>query len=127
MHPKDLKYSKEHEWAKVQGQTALVGITFHAQDELGDVVYVELPKVGQELEQFQEFGVVESVKTVSNLFSPLSGKVEEINTELESRPELINNDPYQKGWLMKLRLSAPAEADNLLGAEAYEDLIKKGK
>jgi glycine cleavage system H protein len=127
MHPKDLKYSKEHEWAKVQGQNALVGITFHAQDELGDVVYVELPRVGQDLKQFQEFGVVESVKTVSSLYSPLSGKVEEINTELESQPELINTEPYQKGWLMKLRLSDPSEADKLLSAEAYEDLIKKGK
>ena len=127
MHPQELKYSKEHEWAKIEGERALIGITFHAQDELGDVVYVELPKVDQELKQFQEFGVVESVKTVSNLYSPLSGQVEEINTELESQPELANKEPYKKGWLMKLKLSDPSEAANLLSAEDYEAFIKKEK
>ena len=127
MHPKELKYSKEHEWAKIEGDRALIGITFHAQDELGDVVYVELPKVDQELKQFQEFGVVESVKTVSNLYSPLSGQVEEINTELESQPEQVNKEPYKKGWLMKLKLSDPSEAANLLSAEDYEAFIKKEK
>ena len=127
MIPKELKYSKEHEWAKIEGDAALVGISFHAQDELGDIVYVETPKVGQDLKQFQEFGVVESVKTVSNLYAPLSGKVEEINTGLESHPELVNKDPYVKGWIMKLKLSAPNEAKNLLDAAGYEAFLKEGK
>lgn len=127
MHPADLKYSKEHEWAKIEGSKATVGITHHAQDALGDVVYVELPKIGQPLRQFQEFGVVESVKTVSSLYSPLSGKVEEVNSELESHPELVNQDPHGKGWIMKLALSDASDDQSLLSAEQYEASLKESK
>jgi glycine cleavage system H protein len=119
-HPADLKYTKEHEWARVEGATATVGITWHAQDALGDVVYVEVPKVGQTYKQMDEMGVVESVKTVSNLYCPLSGEVLEINAELNKHPELVNDDPHGRGWIAKLKISNPAEVNNLLSAEAYE-------
>jgi len=119
-HPADLKYTKEHEWAKVEGGTATVGITWHAQDALGDVVYVEVPKVSQTYKQMDEMGVVESVKTVSPLYCPLSGEVIEINTELNKHPELVNDEPHGKGWIAKLKISNPAEVNNLLSAEDYE-------
>lgn len=119
-HPADLKYTKEHEWAKVEGGTATVGITWHAQDALGDVVYVEVPKVGQTYKQMDEMGVVESVKTVSNLYCPLSGEVLEINTELNKHPELVNDDPHGQGWIAKLKISDPSEINKLLSAEDYE-------
>ncbi|MFO7273539.1 MAG: glycine cleavage system protein GcvH [Bacillota bacterium] len=124
--PANLKYSKEHEWIRVEGNVGVVGITWYAQDQLGDVVFVELPEVGRELKQNEQFGVVESVKTVSDLYSPASGKVIEVNQKLESSPELINQDPYGEGWIMKLELSNPAELDNLLDAAAYEALTKEG-
>jgi len=119
-HPADLKYTKEHEWAKVEGGTATVGITWHAQDALGDVVYVEVPKVGQSYKQMDEMGVVESVKTVSNLYCPVSGEVIEINAELNKHPELVNDDPHGKGWIAKLKMSDPSEVNKLLSAEDYE-------
>lgn len=122
--PADLKYTKEHEWVKIQGDTALVGITDHAQHELGDVVFVEMPPISKEVKQGKEFGVVESVKTVSNLYSPLSGKVKEINNLLESKPENINSDPYGNGWIIKIEGIDGAELDNLLAAEQYKELIE---
>ncbi|BAD40906.1 glycine cleavage system protein GcvH [Symbiobacterium thermophilum] len=124
--PADLKYSKEHEWIRVEGNIGIVGITWFAQDQLGDVVFVELPEVGRELKQNEQFGVVESVKTVSDLYCPASGKVVEVNTKLESSPELINQDPYGEGWILKLELSNPAELDNLLDAAAYDAFTKEG-
>jgi len=119
-HPADLKYTKEHEWAKVEGGTATVGITWHAQDALGDVVYVEVPKVGQTYKQMDEMGVVESVKTVSNLYCPVSGEVLEVNTELNKHPELVNDDPHGRGWIARIKISDPAELNKLLSAEDYE-------
>ena len=124
--PADLRYSKEHEWIRVEGNVGVVGITWFAQDQLGDVVFVEMPEVGRELKQNEQFGVVESVKTVSDLYSPASGKVIEVNSELESSPELINQDPYGEGWILKIELADPAEIENLLDAAAYEALTKEG-
>ena len=125
MYPPELKYSKEHEWVKVEGLTAVIGITSHAQSELGDIVYVELPKVGAKLKAMQEFGVVESVKTVSTLYCPISGDVIAVNADLSSKPEVINDDPHGKGWMIKIKMSDPAEMDKLLSASNYEALIKK--
>jgi glycine cleavage system H protein len=119
----ELKYSKDHEWAKVEGNTASVGITDYAQDQLGDVVYVELPATGKELKAGEEFGVVESVKSVSSLLAPLSGKVIEINKELADSPQLVNDDPYGKAWMVKVELSNPSEVGTLLTAEDYEQTL----
>jgi len=119
-HPKEYKYTKEHEWAQIEGDTATVGVTWHAQDALGDVVYVELPKIGAKYRQMEEFGVVESVKTVSNLFCPLSGEVIAVNPDLGLHPELINQDPHGRGWIIKVKMSAPAEVNHLLSAGEYE-------
>ena len=119
-----MKYSKEHEWVKIEGDIATVGITHHAQDKLGDVVFVELPEVGKAFKQMDEFGVVESVKTVSTLYSPVSGKVTEVNKDLSAKPELINDDPYGNGWIMKLKISSPADADKLIGSDDYQKLIE---
>ena len=118
--PQDLLYSKEHEWAKLDGETATIGITDYAQESLGDIVYVELPKVGREIEQFFNVGVIESVKAVSDLFTPLSGKVVEINEALDSDPAAVNREPYGAGWLFKLKLSDLEEAKSLLNAADYE-------
>jgi glycine cleavage system H protein len=119
-YPADLRYTKEHEWAKVEGNRARVGITHYAQDQLGDVVFVELPKVGTRVRHMQSFGVVESVKAVSDLFAPLSGEVVEINQSLTERPEQVNQDPYGGGWLIVIALSDPKEVDTLLSAADYE-------
>ena len=124
LYPEDLKYSKEHEWAKVSGDTAVVGITYFAQDKLGDVVFVELPKVGSQFKQMDEFGVVESVKTVSTLFCPVGGSVVEVNNDLSAKPELVNEDPYGKGWIMKVKMSNPAEAGKLLSPAEYKKLAE---
>jgi len=124
--PADLRYSKEHEWIRVEGSIGVVGITWFAQDQLGDVVFVEMPEVGRELKQGEQFGVVESVKTVSDLYSPASGKVIEVNTKLESAPELINQDPYGEGWILKIEVADPSELENLLDAAAYEAFTKEG-
>jgi glycine cleavage system H protein len=118
--PQDLLYSKEHEWAKLDGENATVGITDYAQESLGDIVYVELPKVGTEIEQFFNVGVIESVKAVSDLFTPLSGKVVEINEALDGDPAAVNREPYGAGWLFKLKLSDLEEAKSLLNAADYE-------
>jgi glycine cleavage system H protein len=121
--PNDLKYTREHEWAKTEGARVRVGITHFAQEQLGDVVFVELPKVGGRVTQHKGFGVVESVKAVSDLFAPLSGEVVEVNAALAKSPETINQDPYGKGWMIVIAPSDPKEVDNLLTAEQYEKLI----
>ena len=117
--PEDLLYSKSHEWVKIAGNTATIGITDHAQEALNDIVYVELPKVGTEFGLEQEFGVVESVKSVSDLFMPVAGKVTEVNASLDDKPETLNQDPYGKGWLVKIQLKDPAQAKQLLSAAQY--------
>jgi glycine cleavage system H protein len=124
--PKDCRYTKEHEWVRVEGDVATVGITAHAADELGDVVFVELPAVGATIEQFATFGVVESVKAVSDLFVPVSGEVIETNGALAGAPETVNSDPYGAGWMLKVRLSDPAQVDGLLDAAAYDALTAEG-
>lgn len=117
--PAELKYTKEHEWIKVDGDTAVIGITEHAQSELGDVVFVEMPGIGDKLSQGDEFGVVESVKTVSNLYSPVSGEVTAINEALEDDPELINKEPYSEGWIIKIQVEDASDLDKLLSAADY--------
>ena len=126
-YPADLRYTKEHEWAKVEGNRARCGITHYAQAELGDVVFVELPKVGTKVRQTQAFGVVESVKAVSDLFAPLSGEVAEVNAELSQKPELLNQDPYGKGWMIVIALSTPKEAEGLMTAQQYEAFLAQEK
>ena len=121
-HPGDLRYSKEHEWVRVDGGTATIGITSFAADELGDIVFVELPEVGSSLTQFAGFGVVESVKAVSDLFSPVSGEVTEVNAALAEQPELLNSDAYGEGWIARVSLADSAELDALMDADAYEAL-----
>jgi glycine cleavage system H protein len=123
--PRDLRYTKEHEWARIEGDRARVGITAFAQEQLGDVVFVELPKVGAKLTSMKTFGVVESVKAVSDLYAPLTGEVLEVNAELPKKPELVNQDPYGAGWMLVIKIGGPAEVDALLTAEAYEALIAK--
>ena len=122
-HPADLKYSKSHEWVRLDGNLVTVGITDYAQNELGDIVYADLPEVGQTIHQDEVFGSVESVKAVSDLFSPVTGEVTEINEEAIDSPEIINEDPYTSGWLMILKLEDMSEMDGLLEAKAYEELI----
>ena len=121
--PAELKYTREHEWAKVEGDRARIGITAFAQEQLGDVVFVELPKVGARVTAMKTFGVVESVKAVSDLFAPLSGDVAEINAALAKKPELVNTDPYGEGWMIVVRLADPKEAEGLMSASDYEQLI----
>ena len=118
--PAELKYTREHEWAKVEGDRARVGITAFAQEQLGDVVFVELPKVGAKVTALKTFGVVESVKAVSDLFAPVSGEVVEVNAELPRRPEVVNSDPYGEGWMIDIRPDEPDSAEGLLDAAAYE-------
>ena len=125
-YPAELRYTREHEWARVEGSRARVGITHYAQGELGDVVFVELPKVGTRVTQLQPFGVVESVKAVSDLFAPLSGEVVEVNPELPQKPEWVNQDPYGKGWMIVIALRTPQELEALLTAAQYEELLQKG-
>lgn len=120
MIPRDRRYSSEHEWAKVEEGKARIGITDFAQQQLGDVVFVELPPVGTEVRQFSPFGVVESVKAASDLFSPLSGRVVRVNQQLTENPELVNKDPYDQGWMIEIELSDPSEAEKLMTAEDYE-------
>ena len=121
--PADLRYTKEHEWAKLEGDKARVGITAFAQEQLGDVVFVELPKVGTKVTAMKTFGVVESVKAVSDLFAPLSGEVVEANTELTKKPETVNSDPYGQGWMIVIKLANPKEMDGLMSAADYEKLV----
>ena len=121
--PAELRYTREHEWAKVEGDRARIGITAFAQDQLGDVVFVELPKIGAHVRSTQTFGVVESVKAVSDLFAPISGEVVEVNADLAKKPETVNADPYGQGWMIVVTVSDPAELEGLLSAEAYVALI----
>ncbi|HEY3157080.1 MAG TPA: glycine cleavage system protein GcvH [Candidatus Eisenbacteria bacterium] len=121
--PKDLRYTKEHEWVRATGQEAEVGITDFAQGELGDVVFVELPPVGARVTQMKSFGTIDAVKTVSDLFAPVSGEVIAVNTELKENPALINQSPYEKGWMIRIRVANPAEIESLLSADAYEKAL----
>lgn len=123
--PSELLYSKEHEWVKVDGDTATIGITDYAQNSLGDIVYVELPKVGAQIAQFGSVGVVESVKAVSDLFTPVSGEVSEINAGLDADPALVNREPFGEGWMFKVKLSDPSQTSQLLSADDYAKLIEE--
>jgi glycine cleavage system H protein len=123
--PAGLKYTKDHEWIKIEGDQATIGITDFAQGELGDIVYVDISSVGQTIKQHDVFGTVEAVKTVSDLFMPISGTVSEFNKGLEAGPEKVNSDPYGDGWMVKVKISNPAEADGLLSADQYKELIGK--
>jgi glycine cleavage system H protein len=121
--PDDRKYSKEHEWLKIDGDAAVIGVTDYAQDQLGDVVYVDLPRPGATITQFEKMGEIESVKAVSDLYTPASGEVLEVNEKVVEKPELVNGDPHGDGWLIRLRLSDPSEASKLLSAAEYDALI----
>ena len=123
--PLELRYSKEHEWVKVEGATARIGITDFAQAELGDIVFVELPQVGDELKKDQPFGSVESVKTVSELYAPISGKVLEVNSELEDSPEFVNESPYENAWMVVIESPSEAELGELMTAEQYKEMINE--
>ena len=121
--PSELKYTKDHEWVKIDGDVAIVGITEFAQSELGDIVYVEIETIGETLDQEEVFGSVEAVKTVSDLFMPVSGEILEFNEALEGNPELVNSDPYGEGWMIKVKLTDVSQFDELLDSEAYKGLI----
>jgi len=121
--PEDLKYTKDHEWVRVEGNVATVGVTDFAQSELGDIVFVEIETLDEELEKEEVFGSVEAVKTVSDLFMPIGGTVIEINENIESSPELVNTDPYGEGWMIKIEINEASDIENLLTAEAYSNLI----
>ena len=122
--PQDLKYTKEHEWLKVDGETAIIGITEHAQSELGDIIFIEFPNMDQKIEKNEPFGTIEAVKTVADLFAPVSGKVIEINETLEDNPEFVNSDPYVNGWIVKVSISDISEMEELMSADKYGELIK---
>ena len=124
--PTDLRYTKDHEWVRVDGDSATVGITAYAAGQLGDIVFVELPEVGRAVEQFAAFGVVESVKAVSDLFAPVGGEVTEANAALAANPELVNSSPYGEGWMVRVRISDAAQVDELLDPEAYDALVAAG-
>ncbi|MDO5609134.1 MAG: glycine cleavage system protein GcvH [Capnocytophaga sp.] len=121
--PSELKYTNDHEWVRIEGDTAVVGITDFAQKELGDIVYVEVETEGETLDKDEVFGTVEAVKTVSDLFLPLSGEIIEFNASLEENPEVVNSDPYGDGWMIKIKISNASEVDGLLSADAYKELI----
>ena len=126
MAPANLRYTKDHEWVKVDGDVATIGVTDFAANQLGDVVFVDLPEAGRSVEQFATFGVVESVKAVSDLYAPLSGEVSEVNGDLAGTPELVNGEPFGGGWMIRIQLSDPDQVDGLLDAEAYERLTAAG-
>jgi glycine cleavage system H protein len=126
MIPTDLRYTKDHEWVRLDGDTATIGVTDFAAHELGDVVFVDLPEPGRSIEQFGTFGVVESVKAVSDLYAPVSGEVTDVNAALTDQPELVNSDPFGAGWMIRVRVSNAAQVDGLLEPEAYERLIAEG-
>lgn len=121
--PDNLRYTKDHEWVRIEGDEAVVGITDFAQQELGDIVYVEIETVGQQLDGGSVFGTVEAVKTVSDLFLPVAGTISEVNPNLNAQPELVNTDPYGEGWMIKMKISNPSDLDNLMTAEAYQNLV----
>jgi glycine cleavage system H protein len=124
--PTDLRYTRDHEWVRVDGDQATIGITQYAADQLGDIVFVELPDTGRDLEQSKPFGVVESVKAVSDLYAPLSGSVTETNGALTANPELVNSDPYGAGWMIRISVNDASETDDLLDGRAYDDLVAAG-
>ncbi|MCD6517465.1 MAG: glycine cleavage system protein GcvH [Candidatus Aminicenantes bacterium] len=124
MYPEDFRYTKDHEWVKIEGDTASVGITDFAQSQLGDVVFVELPEIGEELKSHQTLGVVESVKAVSDIYSPISGEVTEVNEGLNDVPEILNQDPHSKGWIIKLKIKDKSELDELMSASEYEKYLE---
>ena len=124
--PNDLRYTRDHEWVRLDGEEATVGITAYAADQLGDIVFVELPDAGRELDQARPFGVVESVKAVSDLFAPISGEVVAINAALAAGPELVNSDPYGDGWMIKVKVTDASQLDDLLDGEAYDALVAAG-
>jgi glycine cleavage system H protein len=126
-YPKDLRYTKDHEWARKHGGVVVVGVTFHAQEALGDVVYVELPKLGDAVTAGKPFGVIESTKAVSELFAPVSGKIVKVNDELSDSPQTVNQDPYGKGWLVEVEPADARAFDGLLDAQAYEKLVQDAK
>ena len=123
MNPQDLRYTKEHEWVRLDGDVAVVGITAYAQEQLGDIVYVDLPETGKALKQMETFGAVDSVKTASDLYAPLSGEVLEVNEALKASPELVNSEPYGEGWMLKVRASDRKELETLLDAAGYEQYL----
>lgn len=125
--PEDLRYSKEHEWVLVEGNVAIIGITDYAQDRMGEITYVELPSVGDKVSKDDAFGVIESVKTVSDVYAPVSGTVLEVNDDLPDNPELLNDDPYGDGWMIKVEMSDPEELEDLLTAQEYEQLVAEEK
>jgi len=120
----NLKYTEDHEWLKIEGDTALIGITDYAQSQLGDIVFVEVNTVGETLSKGETMGTIEAVKTVSDIYMPVSGEILEFNELVESTPDIINQDPYQKGWIAKIRFTDPAELDDLLDADAYQEIVK---
>jgi len=124
MYPDDLKYSKEHEWVRMEGNIAQIGVTVFAQDSLGDVVFIDLPDVGTEVRQFEKFGEIESVKAVSDLFSPIAGTIVDANSAAIDNPETVNTDPYGSGWLIKVEISDPLQLDELMDAETYEATLE---
>ncbi len=123
--PETLKYTKDHEWIRIEGNVGTIGITEYAQGELGDIVFVELPAIGKKIEAGQSFGTVEAVKAVSDLYSPINGEVKEVNKEIQDSPELVNKEPYERGWMIKVILAITDEVKNLLDVEAYKKLIAK--
>ncbi|RZD15686.1 MAG: glycine cleavage system protein GcvH [Candidatus Acididesulfobacter guangdongensis] len=124
--PKNLKYNSEHLWVKVNGDKALIGVTDFAQDQLGDIIYVDIPEAGYELEQNESFGTIESAKSVSELYAPVSGQVTRINESLKDEPELINEEPYDTGWILEVKLNNENEVEELLSPEQYEELLNSG-
>ena len=124
MYPDDLKYSKEHEWVRMEGNIAQIGVTVFAQDSLGDVVFIDLPDVGTEVGQFEKFGEIESVKAVSDLFSPIAGTIVDANSAAIDNPETVNTNPYGSGWLIKIEISDPSQLDELMDAETYETKLE---
>lgn len=124
-YPKDLRYSREHTWARVEGDTCYVGITYYAQDQLGEIVYVDLPDVGDALEQMDTFGTVESVKAVNDLLSPVSGEVADVNKALEDEPEVVNSDPYGDGWMIAISINNEDDLDELMSASEYKEMVKE--
>jgi len=125
--PTDRRYTKEHEWVRVENDLGTVGITDHAQDQLGDIVYVDLPSPGTQVRQLEKLGEIESVKAVSEIYSPISGEVVEVNQEIIDRPELVNQSPYEEGWLVRVRLAESAEVDSLLTPEQYDEFVAQAQ
>ena len=124
-NPKDLKYTKEHEWIRVENDISTIGITDFAQHALTDIIFVELPEVGKKVEQFKTSATIESVKSVSDLYAPISGEIVEVNDQLKDHPELVNNDPYGKGWIFKIKITNKSELDKLMSSEEYTKMIEK--